>query len=65
MKKVWGTRLTTVWPRQGHYALNPQIVAQYSPADLTIERIGNLLNHDFSGVARRRQGRQGTDRERS
>jgi FMN phosphatase YigB (HAD superfamily) len=65
MKKVWGTRLTTVWPRQGHYALNPQIVAQYSPADLTIERIGNLVNHDFSGVARRRQGRQGTDRERS
>jgi FMN phosphatase YigB (HAD superfamily) len=55
MKKVWGTRLTTVWPRQGHYALNPQIVAQYSPADLTIERIGNLVNHDFSGVARRRQ----------
>jgi FMN phosphatase YigB (HAD superfamily) len=65
MKKVWGTRLTTVWPRQGHYALNPQIVAQYSPADLTIERIGNLVNHDFSGVARRRQDRQGMNRERS
>lgn len=65
MKKVWGTRLTTVWPRQGHYALDPRIVAQYPPPDLTIERIGDLVNHDFSGVARRRQGRQGTDRERS
>jgi FMN phosphatase YigB (HAD superfamily) len=65
MKKVWGTRLTTVWPRQGQYALDPQIVAQYSPADLTIERIGDLVNQDFSGVARRRQGRQGTNTERS
>jgi FMN phosphatase YigB (HAD superfamily) len=48
MKRVWGTRLTTVWPRQGHYALDPQTVAKYSPADLTIERIGDLVNYDFS-----------------
>ena len=24
MKKIWGDRLTTVWPRQGHYALDPR-----------------------------------------
>src|SRR5437773_31086 len=27
MKKIWGERLTTVWPRQGHYALDPQATA--------------------------------------
>ncbi len=54
MKKIWGPRLTTVWPRQGHYALDPQIVAKYPAADLTIERIGDLVSHDFSDLARRR-----------
>jgi FMN phosphatase YigB (HAD superfamily) len=58
MKKVWGTRLTTVWPRQGHYALDLQIVSKYPPADLTIERIGDLVNCDFSDVTRRGQGPQ-------
>ena len=45
MKKVWRDRLTTVWPRQGHYALDPQAIAAYPPADLTLERIGDLLNY--------------------
>jgi FMN phosphatase YigB (HAD superfamily) len=48
MKKAWGDRLTTVWPRQGHYALDPQPIATHPPADLTIERIGDLVNFDFS-----------------
>ena len=48
MKKAWGGRLTTVWPRQGHYALAPQAIATHPPADLTIERIGDLVNFDFS-----------------
>ena len=47
MKKVWGERLTTVWPRQGHYALDPQTIASYPPADLTIERIGDLGNYNL------------------
>jgi hypothetical protein len=50
MKKVWGERLTTVWPRQGHYALDPQALATYPPADLTIERIGDLVNYDFAAL---------------
>jgi hypothetical protein len=50
MKKVWGDRLTTVWPRQGHYARDPQATATYPPVDLTIERIGDLLNHDLSAL---------------
>jgi hypothetical protein len=44
MKKSRGERLTTVWPRQGHYALDPQAIAMYPPADITIERIGDLVN---------------------
>jgi FMN phosphatase YigB (HAD superfamily) len=43
MKKVWGDRLTTVWPRQGHYALDPNNTAAYPLADLTIESIGELV----------------------
>jgi FMN phosphatase YigB (HAD superfamily) len=50
MKKVWGDRLTTVWPRQGHYARDPQATATYPPVDLTIERIGDLLNYDLSAL---------------
>jgi hypothetical protein len=46
-KRVWGSRLTTVFPRQGRYAHNPQILAAYPPADVTIERIGDLLVHDL------------------
>ena len=42
MKAVWGPRLTTVFVRQGHYALDAELVARYPPADVTIERIGDL-----------------------
>ena len=41
-KKVWGERLTTVFPRQGHYALDAKEVAAYPPPDVTIERIGEF-----------------------
>jgi len=50
MKKTWGDRLTTVWPRQGHYALDSKSTATYPPADLTIERIGDLLNYDLPAL---------------
>lgn len=44
MKKVWGNRLTTVFLRQGHYALDDKTIAAYPPADLTIEHIGDLVH---------------------
>src|SRR5689334_541415 len=47
MKKVWGNRLTTVFPRQGHYARNPQIIAGNPPADIQIERIGDLVQYEL------------------
>jgi len=46
MKKILGSRLTTVFVRQGHYALDPKIVASYPAADITIERIGDVLHYE-------------------
>ena len=52
MKKILDDRLTTVFPRQGHYALDPRNLSAYPPADLAIERIGDLLNYDFPALLR-------------
>ncbi len=46
IKQVWGARVTTVFPRQGHYALDAAAVARYAPADVTIDHIGGLLGYD-------------------
>ena len=43
-KAFLGNRLTTVFPRQGHYALDSEEVAAYPPADMTIERIDELTS---------------------
>nr|WP_224796708.1 HAD family hydrolase [Pandoraea sputorum] len=48
MKEAWGERLTTVFPRQGHYALDDAEVHQYRSPDITLERIGDLLNQTFT-----------------
>jgi FMN phosphatase YigB (HAD superfamily) len=53
IKRVWGDRVTTVFPRQGHYAVDPKILAAYKPADITVERIGDLLTYDLAALARR------------
>ena len=47
IKKAWAARVTTVFPRQGHYARDPEILAQYPPADISIERIGDLIEYDL------------------
>jgi len=44
MKQVWGERLTTVFPRQGHYAHDPRDTAAWPPADVTLGRIGELVD---------------------
>ncbi len=48
MKSVWGDRLTTVFPRQGHYAFDPAALAAYPPAQLTVDRIGDLAGYDLA-----------------
>ena len=50
MKQVMQDHLTTVFPRQGHYALDPAVIAAYPAADLTIERIGDLLDADIRSL---------------
>ena len=45
VKKAWGKRVTTVFPRQGHYAHAPD-VASYPAPDITVERIGDLTGCD-------------------
>ena len=47
VKQVWGRRLTTVFPQQGHYAV-PAEVAKYPPPDVTIPRIGALMEFDLA-----------------
>jgi FMN phosphatase YigB (HAD superfamily) len=55
MKRIWRERLTTVFVRQGHYALDPREVAAWPAAELTLEAIGELQRCDIawlSGTAR-------------
>jgi len=50
MKQVWRDRVTTVFPRQGHYAHDPHTLAVYPAADYTVERIGDLVTCDLPGL---------------
>lgn len=45
-KEIWGERVTTVFPRQGHYAHDAKDVAGYPPPDVTIEHIADLLTYE-------------------
>ncbi|MGA2177193.1 MAG: HAD family hydrolase [Verrucomicrobiota bacterium] len=59
IKKIWGARVTTVFVRQGHYALDRKFTAGCPPADVTLERIGDFLGCDLPGLlaaARRKAG---------
>ena len=44
MKAVWGERLSTIFPRQGHYAHDAAILAAHPAPDLAVEQIGELLD---------------------
>jgi FMN phosphatase YigB (HAD superfamily) len=48
VKKIWGERVTTVLPKQGHYAFDPHILAEYPPADIELGKISDLLTCDLS-----------------
>jgi FMN phosphatase YigB (HAD superfamily) len=47
VKQFWGERVTTVFPRQGTFAHDSDVISAYPPADVTIERIGDLLDYDL------------------
>ncbi|MGE3804592.1 MAG: HAD family hydrolase [Gemmataceae bacterium] len=46
VKKIWGQRVTTVFPRQGHYALDPNVLKEFPPPDVTVNRIAELLGFE-------------------
>jgi FMN phosphatase YigB (HAD superfamily) len=50
VKRIWGGRVTTVFPRQGQYAHDQAALAKYPPADVTVERVADLLGHDLSAL---------------
>jgi FMN phosphatase YigB (HAD superfamily) len=51
VKQVWGKRVTTVFPRQGHYALDQDEFAKYPTPDVMIDRIGALVDYDLNTLA--------------
>jgi FMN phosphatase YigB (HAD superfamily) len=59
VKQYWGTRVTTIFPRQGHYA-HAADVASYPQPDITVERIADLVGYDWPallGASRAREAR--------
>jgi FMN phosphatase YigB (HAD superfamily) len=52
VKRAWGDRVITIFPRQGHYAREPAAFAGQPPPDLTIERIGDLVEYDLEALLR-------------
>ena len=50
VKRAWGSRVTTVFLRQGQYAQDRNMIAQCPPADLTVNRIGDLLDYDLAAL---------------
>ncbi len=53
VKKIWGERVTTVFPKQGHYALDPNNLAKYPPADIELAKIDDLLTCDLSAFLKK------------
>jgi beta-phosphoglucomutase-like phosphatase (HAD superfamily) len=49
VKKAWGERVTTVFPRQGHYATAAD-VAKFPKPDITVERIGDLAGYSLDAL---------------
>jgi haloacid dehalogenase-like hydrolase len=53
VKEIWGERVTTVFPKQGHYALDPEALAEYPPADIELAKIGDLLTCNLSAFLKK------------
>jgi len=60
-KAAWGSRVTTVFPRQGHYALDVELVAAHPAADVTLERIGDALALDLEALIGTGRGSDSAD----
>jgi hypothetical protein len=60
IKQNWGERVTTIFPRQGHYALDEALAAQYPQPDITLESIGELQKYSLDQIlsAAKRSGKR-------
>jgi FMN phosphatase YigB (HAD superfamily) len=59
VKTIWRDAVTTVFPRQGHYALDPDEIGKYPAADVEIAEIGELLKYDLSSFLKNHIGCDG------
>jgi FMN phosphatase YigB (HAD superfamily) len=50
VKDIWGSRVTTVCPRFGHYAHDSKASAQYTTPDITIDDISELLQYELPSL---------------
>jgi hypothetical protein len=54
VKTAWADGVTTVFPKQGHYARDPAEVSKYPHADIDLDKIGDLLRHELSSFLKKR-----------
>lgn len=59
VKRIWGRRVTTVFPQQGHYARDPEALASFARPDVTITGIADLLDHDVAALIRAASSQRG------
>jgi hypothetical protein len=50
VKDAWGSRVTTVFPRQGQYARDATALSCFATPDVTVDRIGDLLDCDLDSL---------------
>lgn len=55
VKKIWGGRVTTVFVKQGHYAVDAETLARYPAADIAIDQIGDLVRYDLATLLGQRK----------
>ena len=53
VKKIWGERVTTVFPKQGHYAFDPDILAECPPPDIELAKISDLVTYDLPAILKK------------
>jgi FMN phosphatase YigB (HAD superfamily) len=53
IKKTWGSRVTTVFSRTGSYAHDPEVLAKYPAADVTVESIGELASWSLDKILKK------------
>jgi FMN phosphatase YigB (HAD superfamily) len=49
LKAAWGNDVTTIFPRQGHYAADAEEVARYPTPDIVVDHIGDLSRTNIAG----------------